>query len=260
MSSQLEKWEKAERERSAYEAQSQIIDSLDSPQNVARYFSPPEDTVHPLEYAFHLLGDVEGKTILEYGCGDGVNTVLLANRGAKVISLDLSPELIDIARQRLATHGIESGVDLIVGSAHNVPLPDSSVDVVFGIAILHHLDLALSASEVKRLLKPDGVAIFQEPVRNSWVLRQVRKLIPYQAPDISPFERPLTDRELQDFATDYSTYHSKGFTLPTSALLNLLPGIRNYTAKRSLKWDSNLLRRFPSLNYYAPVKVIRMAK
>ncbi|HJX90674.1 MAG TPA: class I SAM-dependent methyltransferase [Pyrinomonadaceae bacterium] len=261
MASHLEEWEKAERERSAYEAShTQFSDSLASPKNVARYFAPPSDTVHPLEYAFNLLGDVRGKTILEYGCGDGVNTVLLANRGAKVISLDLSPELIDVARQRLQAHDITSGVDLIVGSAHNVPLPNESVDVVFGIAILHHLDLELSAKEVRRLLKKDGIAIFQEPVRNSWVLRQARKMIPYQSPDVSPFERPLTDKELRDFAADYSSYHSKGFTLPTSALLNVLPGINRYTAGRSLFWDSSLLKRFPFLDYYAPVKVIQMTK
>jgi SAM-dependent methyltransferase len=150
----LDQWERAEKARSAYDA-AQIHDpeALASPRNVARYFAPPSDTVHPLEYAFHLLGDVRGKTILEYGCGDGSNTVLLAHRGAHVISLDLSPELIGVARARLRVHGIGSGTSFVVGSAHHVPLPDDSVDVVFGIAILHHLDLALSAGEVKRILK-----------------------------------------------------------------------------------------------------------
>jgi hypothetical protein len=84
----------------AHEAsQTQGDTSLASPVNVARYFNPPHDTVYPLEYAFHLLGDVRGKTIVEYGCGDGVNTVLVANRAAKVISLDLSLDLM----QRLCT-------------------------------------------------------------------------------------------------------------------------------------------------------------
>ena len=45
-------------------------------------------------------------------------------------------------------------------------MPDASVDVVFGIAILHHLDLPQAAREVWRILKPGGRAIFQEPVRN----------------------------------------------------------------------------------------------
>jgi SAM-dependent methyltransferase len=256
----LQEWEKAERERSALEATQTIADdSLASPKNVKRYLNPPSDTVHPLEYACYLLGDVRGKTILEYGCGDGVNTVLLANRGARVISLDLSPELIDVARKRLLAHGIASGVDLIVGSAHNLPIPDESIDVVFGIAILHHLDLALSAREVRRVLKPSGKAIFQEPVRNSALIRAVRKLIPYRSPDVSPFERPLTDHELEDFAQGYASFRARSFTLPTSSIFQIVAPLRRY-ASASLHWDARLLRAFPPLAYFSSVKVIQMTR
>jgi ubiquinone/menaquinone biosynthesis C-methylase UbiE len=181
---------------------------------------------------------------------------LLANRGAQVISLDLSPELIEVARERLRVHAITSGVDFIVGSAHSVPLPDESVDIVFGIAILHHLDLALSSHEVKRLLKKGGFAIFQEPVRNSGLLRAIRKVIPNTSPDISPFERPLTDTELREFAAGCSSYRAKPFTLPTSALLSMWPALQ----ESSLYWDARLLRAFPSLSYYSSVKVIKMTK
>lgn len=260
MRAPIERWERAEKERSAREAsQSYSEDALATPKNVARYIDPPADTVYPLEYVFNLLGDVRGKTVLEYGCGDGVNTVLLANRGAHVISLDLSPELIDVARQRLRVHGITSGVDFIVGSAHDVPLLDESIDLVVGIAILHHLDLALASAEVKRLLKSGGVALFQEPVRNSRVLATVRRFIPYHSPDVSPFERPLTDRELVDFAAGFSSYQSKPFSLPTSLLVNLLPLVRR-CAQASRRWDAALLSKFPSLGHYSPVKVIRMVK
>jgi ubiquinone/menaquinone biosynthesis C-methylase UbiE len=51
----------------------------------------------------------------------------------------------------LAVNGVD--VEFIVGSAHDVPLPDESVDVVFGIAILHHLDLKLAARELRRVLR-----------------------------------------------------------------------------------------------------------
>src|SRR6266487_2804906 len=223
MASTLEKWEQSERERSAHEAsQSYSPDSLAYPRNVDRYINPSPDTIHPLEYAFYLLGDINGKTILEYGCGDGVNTVLLANRGARVIALDLSPELIDIAKRRLIAHNITSGVSFIIGSAHNLPLQDDSVDVVFGIAILHHLDLKLSSNAVKRVLRKAGLAIFQEPVRNSRFMKIARKLIPYRSPDVSPFERPLTDLELKEFASECSSFKSKAFCLPTSELLSML--------------------------------------
>ena len=213
MISSLKERERAETKRSALEAaQTAPAILVSDPEQVARYYNPPADTIHPLEYAFHILGDVKGKIILEYGCGDGVNTVPLAKRGAHVIALDLSPELIAVAKQRLLAHGITTGVDFVVGSAHRLPLLEGSVDAVFGIAILHHLDLALASNEVWRVLKMHGVAIFQEPVRNSRIMRLVRKLIPYSSPDVSPFERPLTDRELKNFAAEI-------FILPIAALL-----------------------------------------
>ncbi|HEX8148909.1 MAG TPA: methyltransferase domain-containing protein [Pyrinomonadaceae bacterium] len=259
MSTNLEYRESAEVRRSAAEASHFDDSNLVSP-DLKRYLDPPADTVYPLEYSFHLLGDVRGLTVLEYGCGDGENTVALAARGAgRVISLDISPDLIEIARRRLEVNGVVGDVEFVVGSAHDVPLPDESVDVVFGIAILHHLDLGLAAREVRRVLRPGGRAIFQEPVRSSPLMRAARKLIPYKGEDVSPFERPLTDRELEQFAEGYTSFRSKSFLLPTTSILNLLPVTRNHSA-RLLRWDAALLRRLPSLNYYAGVRVVEMVK
>ncbi|HEV3468233.1 MAG TPA: class I SAM-dependent methyltransferase [Pyrinomonadaceae bacterium] len=259
MSSDLERWERAEVERSAAEAAHFDAERLRS-RDVARYLNPPADTCYPLEYSFHLLGDVRGLTVLEYGCGNGENTVALAKRGAgRVVALDISPDLIAIARRRLEANGVTSGVEFVVGSAHDVPLADESVDVVFGMAILHHLDLGLAAREVRRVLRKGGRAIFQEPVRSSPLLRAARKLIPYRAPDVSPFERPLTDRELEQFAEGYSSYRAKSFLLPSTNVLTLLPGLRRHAA-RLYRWDAAVLRRVPALNYYASIRVVEMVK
>ena len=219
-SENLELWEQVEAERSAYEAS--LVDNsqlVASKSRVDRYLDPPLDTWHELEYCYALLGDAKGKTVLEYGCGDGNNTLLLALRGAKVKALDISPDLIEIAKKRLEVNQVEGDVEFILGSAHDIPFPDESVDIVFGMAILHHLNLELSAKEVKRVLKKGGKAIFKEPVRNSQIIKIARKLVPYEAPDISPYERPLTDKELQTFGKEFSSYSSRGFTLPTTEFL-----------------------------------------
>lgn len=261
MQAQLERWENAEAERSASEA-SQINTSelIAAEDNLKRYMNPPAETVYPLEYSFYLLGDVRGKTVLEYGCGDGCNTLALAKRGANVKALDISPELIEVARKRLEVNGVNSGVEFIVGSAHDIPLPDESVDIVFGMAILHHLDLALSAKEVRRVLRKGGRAIFEEPVRNSNFIKFVRGLIPYKAPDVSPFERPLTDKELEEYARGYSSYRSKAFLLPTTNLVNVLPPLRRRLEHKCYRWDAAMLRRFPGLAFYSTMRVVEMMK
>ena len=257
---ELKNREKAEVKRSASEASH--IDTSDLVKDraqIERYMNPPADTVYPLEYSYHLLGDVRGKDVLEYGCGDGANTLLLALRGARVKALDISPELIEVARRRLEANGVEGDVEFVVGSAHDLPLPDESVDVVFGMAILHHLDLSLSAREVRRVLRKGGRAIFQEPVRNSKLVKLVRGLIPYQSADVSPFERPLTDGELLEYGSGFSSYRAKAFTFPTTNLVSLLPAVRK-AEHAFYRWDAALLEKFPRLGYYAAIRVLEVVK
>jgi ubiquinone/menaquinone biosynthesis C-methylase UbiE len=250
--------ERAEIERSAVEASR--TDVLPYSEEVfRRYLSPPADTCYPLEYSYHLLGDVRGKTVLDFGCGSGENIPLLSRLGAKVWAIDISEQLLNIAKRRLFVNGNTSDVNLIVASAYDVPLPDESVDVVFGMAILHHLELPLAAREVKRVLRKGGRAIFKEPVRNSRLLKLARNLIPYRSPEISPFERPLTDKELKDFAEGFSGYTSKAFSLPYVSLSWILPFAAKHEASL-YRLDRAMLTRSPFLSYYATLRVIEIVK
>ena len=169
-------WERAEIERSAFEALHTPDTRLkSSAANLNRYVNPPLETVFPLEFAFALLGDVRGRRVLDFGCGSGENTLLLARRGARPVGVDISESLIRLARRRLAVNGLGGSAEFVVASAHELPLASESVDVVLGIAILHHVDLDAASAELHRVLKPGGRAIFQEPVRDSRVMRAMRQ-------------------------------------------------------------------------------------
>lgn len=257
---QMQTWERAEIERSSIEASLTPDAALRlSARTLSRYALPPASTPYPLEYCYHLLGDVRGQRIVDFGCGSGANSILLAGRGASVWGVDISADLIRLAERRMAVHGRAGEAQFIVGSAHDLPFPDGSVDVLFGIAILHHLDLQLVSREVHRVLRIGGRAIFQEPVRNSRLVRFVRSLIPYRAPDVSPFERPLTDAELQTFAAPFASVHSRAFGLPHVALGQVLPGVRKRVAWL-YRSDAALLRLFPPLSHFAGIRVIEVTK
>lgn len=257
---EMQSWERAEIARSSVEATLTADAALRvNPGTFARYEAPPSDTAYPLEYAYHLLGNVAGKRIIDFGCGSGANTALLANRGAHVWGVDISEDLIRLAQRRMQVSGRADGAQFIVGSAHDLPFPDGSIDVVFGIAILHHLDLQLVSREVHRVLRPGGRAIFQEPVRNSRVVRFVRSLIPYRAPDISPFERPLTDQELRAFSRPFSVARIRPFLLPHVQLGQVLPVIKNYW-QQLYAIDAALLRALPALKHFAGIRVIELTK
>ena len=256
----MQQWERAEIARSSVEANLTADDELRVGKNTfARYANPPGDTAYPLEFAYHLLGDVTGKRVVDFGCGSGANTALLAGRGAHVWGIDISEDLLRLGQRRMQVSGRPDGATFIAGSAHDMPFPDNSIDVVFGMAILHHLDLDLVSREVRRVLKPGGRAIFKEPVRNSPAIRFLRSLVPYRAPDISPYERPLTDAELQRFAAGFSTCQIRAFGLPHVQVGPLLPVVKNYW-RRLYDWDRRALERMPGLARYASVRVIALTK
>ena len=252
-------WENVEVERSSSEASRRSNDNLKmSASIVQRYLHPPKETDFALEYAYHLLGDVSRKTVLDYGCGAGENSVLIASHGGDVIGVDISPDLLDLAEKRMELHG-QKDYEFKVGSAHDLPLADESVDVVYGMAILHHLDLSLASNEVFRVLKKGGRAIFLEPVRNSKLVWFIRNLIPYQSPDVSPYERPLTEAELRGFAAPFSGYESRAFSLPFVNLVETV-GFSEGLLRSAIKVDGKILKYLPFLKHYASVRVFELHK
>ncbi len=254
-------WEEAEIERSSIEARHTSDARLRmSDGNLRRYLAPPAATPYPLEYAFHAIGDVNGRLVLDYGCGNGENTLPLVARGARVIAVDVSEDLLRLARRRLALHGLAGrSAIFLAGSAHDLPLPDASVDAVMGIAILHHLDLDLAAREVHRVLKPGGVAVFQEPVRNSRLLKALRAMVPYRSEEVSDYERPLTDPELARFSSRFSARTARAFSLPFINLANVVPPLQRHVMSL-YRLDGAILRVTHALDAFAGIRVITLRK
>ncbi len=261
-----QRWEKAEIERSEYEAlHTPSANLVVDERNLARYLDPPSDTPYPLEYAYSLLGDLRGRLVVDFGCGSGDNALVLARRGARVVGVDISEALLQLARRRVEANNrrvallLEGRANFVAGSAHDLPLTDGSVDVVLGIAILHHLDLAATSREVRRILRTGGLAVFQEPVRDSALMRGVRRLIPYRAPDVSPFERPLTTPELRAFATGFDVVGWRTFSLPFVNLARVVPRLRDHISS-AYALDRALLTRFPVLKRFSGIHVLALRK
>ena len=251
MDPRLSERDQAEVERSAEEARKLVIPPLDRAQ-VLRYLNPPADSPFPLEYAFHLLGDVRGKTVLDFGCGSGENLLPLVERGARAIGMDISPELVAVARQRLANAGMNATVE--VGSAYATGLPDASADVIFSISLIHHLDIPQMLAEMFRILTKNGVVIIKEPIRFSQSYARLRKMLPAQE-DISDYEHPLTREELAAVCQPFRADGLRYFRLPFVPLL-----MRVAPQAALWKTDRWVLRKFPWLERYATAVVVRLQR
>lgn len=192
--------------------------------------------------AFARLGDLRGKDALDYGCGHGMASVVLARAGARVTAFDLSPGYVAEARARLRANGVAG--TCVVADGEDLPFPDASFDAVWGNAVLHHLDLGRAGRELARVLRPGGVAVFCEPWGGNPGLSFARRYLPYPGKDRTPDERPLTRPDLRPLRAVFPRVRVFGHQLlgmarrvwPRAGVCRVLDGA-----------DARLLRACPSL-------------
>ncbi|QHP72775.1 class I SAM-dependent methyltransferase [Bradyrhizobium sp. LCT2] len=106
-----------------------------------------------------FAGVAAGQRLLDVGCGTGVVAITAARRGAKVRGLDLSPVLIERAREHAQLVNLD--VDFVDGDAESLPYGDNEFDVVlsqFGHMFAPRPDVAIG--EMLRVLKPGGTIAF----------------------------------------------------------------------------------------------------
>lgn len=145
-------------------------DNLAISQRMFRKYAEPRNRWDWRELSALLLGDVAGKTLLDYGCGMGEEATYFAKLGANVTAIDASPVGIEITKERAAYNGLTDRVKAFVADATDTKFPNNSFDLVHGLGILHHVGLEKGFAEVKRVLKPGGVAVFLEPIGNvRWI-------------------------------------------------------------------------------------------
>ena len=103
-----------------------------------------------------LLRLMPPMTIADLGAGEGAFSLLLAQRATRVIAVDSSARMIEVAKAQAKKQGVKN-LDYRIGDMEEVPIDDASVDLVFFSQSLHHAphpDLALA--EAWRILKPGG--------------------------------------------------------------------------------------------------------
>jgi SAM-dependent methyltransferase len=141
----------------------------------------------------------DGATVLEVGCGTGLFTAELGSGRFHTISIDVS---LDLIRQAHARCAAQPGSSLSIQNAYATALRADSVDVVVGMSVLHHLELAAALREFRRVLRPGGRLLFSEPnMLNPIIL--VQKNVPWvkrragDSPDETAFVRWPLGRALR---------------------------------------------------------------
>jgi len=125
-----------------------IVDKrLNSPYPLRRY-------AHRMGYDSIARLVKPGESVLDAGCGEGVLSWYLAERGANVTAMDISKPNLENAQRFLEKKGVLDRVRLVHGDAENLPFPDACFDWVISSHVLEHLpDFDKGLSEIRRVTK-----------------------------------------------------------------------------------------------------------
>lgn len=155
----------------------------------------------PFENISHLIGDmhvalvehlapVPGEEWLDLGCGVGDVAFHAARAGANVTASDLSPTLVQTARQRALEFGLDVAFD--VADAQNLPNADASFDVVSSsVGVIFAPDHARVASELARVCRPGGRVGLTAWKKESGVGAMFAAMAPFMPPPPDGAGSPL---------------------------------------------------------------------
>ena len=151
------------------------------------------------------LAPIEDKAVLEIACGTGRFTVMLAERGADVVGLDISAAMLQQGRERARRSGVADHLEFMRGDAARLPFPDDHFDAVFAMRFFHLADTPVAfLSEMARVSREqvffDTFNSFSTRTVYNWLLPMGSRL--YDAEEVESLLAE-TGLHLQDAANDF---------------------------------------------------------
>jgi SAM-dependent methyltransferase len=214
-----------------------------------------------MQKMMYKIGTLEGKNVIEFGCGTGWFTRKLAKLGCKVWAFDISGEAVRRVREMPFSERLNNRVQVDQMAGEKLDYESEIYDYVIGVAVLHHTDLEKSIKEIWRVLRKGGKAFFMEPLGHNPLLNAFRYLSPHLR---SKDERPLRLEQLRQIKAIFPSLKHEEYFLTAILALGLYP--TGYTvlvlkARDMLHLiDKKILKICPGLRKYCWYTLLVMEK
>jgi SAM-dependent methyltransferase len=203
-------------------------------------------------YRQSVLSDAKNRYVLECGCGTGSNAIAFARHGAQVVAIDISEVAIGLAKENAIAQRVE--VDFRAMNVEAMDFSDATFDMVCGRSILHHLRTNVALSEITRVLKPDGKAVFLEPMGHNVLVNLFRRLTPgLRTEDEHPLL--MSDIRLAHIHFESVKAHFYHLTSLLALPLRNTPGFVPLVSRLETV-DGLILKTVPWLSRYAWIVVL----
>ena len=212
-----------------------------------------------IEYSYSLLGNLKNKSLLEIGCGSGLQTIELAKRGAKVTEIDFSEKSIELLKKTAKIEGINY-VTALKMNAERMKFKAGYFDFVYIDSVLMHVDKEKVLSECSRVVKKGGKVVIVDSLKyNPFVL-------PYRLFSMYKRTKPkyMTIGLFKKFKKYFSEMETKEFYLFSVIFLFLFKIIDKEKALKLHqiieKIDNALVSIFPFLRSLCWIAVVGYKK
>ena len=242
---------RSERERLAHDQGIDRVGYNAVLQNSAAYYAARRE-----EIIRQTLAQFDGGRFLELGSSSWRSWI--EKTGVEPGSLTC----INISQRELdkgiaASQSTRIKPEFLLMDANNLDFEDNTFDVVYGGGILHHLQFERALDEVRRVLKPGGAMVFEEPLNVNPVGKLVRLLTPRARTED---EQPLGNAELELCANRFSmrSHYLQFLSVPAGVITGLLKmGAQNVATRAAFALDEWLLKAIPAIGrFYRHVVLI----
>jgi ubiquinone/menaquinone biosynthesis C-methylase UbiE len=197
-------------------------------------------------YLDEVAADLAPGPALDLGSGTGVVSLALARRGFDVVGVDHSPEMTEVARQKLRDADVRGSCRFVIGDVRQLPFGDGEFACVTCQGLLHHLDdLEPCLRELARVLRPGGRFYISEPcsdetplkrgLRGAWQLRHAKPRAT-EAERPESVEAPIAAADLRSSLLACGLEHDVRFLTHLGPLRRMLPEQHYVLAVRAASW------------------------
>jgi ubiquinone biosynthesis O-methyltransferase len=167
--------------------------------------------------AFDLFTPEKGMTILDCGCGTGNFSIKLAEKGAQVTGVDLSTEMMGVAKEKARRS--ELNINFVEADICNLTFPDNSFDAVFTMAVFEAIpDSQRAFQEMMRVLKPGKFLLIGTIRKDAAWGRSYEKRVQENPDSIWRFSTFKTMEEIKDLDRENLVKIGQCLFVPPNAL------------------------------------------
>jgi ubiquinone/menaquinone biosynthesis C-methylase UbiE len=201
------------------------------------------------EISLELLQYANGRRVLEIGSQCWIHWIEERRiQPAMLECINISSKAIQKGEEKARSSRVKPKFSLM--DANNLEFENESFDMVFGDAILHHLDFVRALDEIKRVLKPNGRILFCEPLSVNPVSKIVRLLTPQAR---TKDEQPLGMKELAELQKRFDTtvYYEEFLSVPFGVVSKVLfSSPANNLMRTAYEIDRFIDTKFPPIRRF----------